>query len=552
MKRLFPILLIFLLALFLRTYNLGNHPPGLTWDEAANGYDAYSILKTGRDQHGVFLPLIFKSFGDYKPGIYIYLTVPAVALLGLTETAVRLPSALFGALAVIGIYLLTNELFPGRRLKTENWQLTTGHLAALVLAVMPWHLHFSRGGWEVNIFVTMVIFSTYLFILSLKNEKVSPLWAALLFTLSIFTYQAGKLLTPIIILTCLLAYFPLAKKRFTHIVKNEKPSLIVYLLLLIIVLYYFYISAVGPAGNRVKRLSIFTYRPNPSQELIQTDNNNLFSVNLFHSQVDLTLRAIASRYLYHFSPELLFFENSTPREALPKMGLLYIVDAVWIFCGLAFLVLLKNRQGKTIFFVLLFVAPIGASLTLSEFSVVRALLMTAPLAILICLGIYQLAKNHRYLFLLVLLLYLYNISLGLDLYFRHADTFLAPSFNYGYKQVVKWIVDNPSQRVILTDVYGQPYIYYLFYTRYDPAKFQKQNKFVSGGVDVGSIPSLDNIEFHQFSVDDIKTQKDALFIGTQGNITNSFNYSLPQVQYYDEVDYPHTSDPIFRMVKTYP
>src|SRR3990167_9544121 len=203
MKRILLLAAIFLLALALRTVNLGDHPPGLTWDEAGLGYNAYSILKTGRDEHGVFMPLIFKSFGDYKPGIYVYLTVPSIAVFGLTEFAVRFPSALFGALAVIGIYLFTNLLFPGKKI---------GYLAALFLAVMPWHLHFSRGGWEVNVFATLLLFAAYFLLLSLS-------------TLTIFTYQAAKLLSPLVFLTIIAANFNLAKEKFRLVLRNERKLL---------------------------------------------------------------------------------------------------------------------------------------------------------------------------------------------------------------------------------------------------------------------------------------------------------------------------------------
>src|SRR3989344_2471950 len=543
MKRILLLAAIFLLALALRTVNLGNHPPGLTWDEAGLGYNAYSILKTGRDEHGIFMPLIFKSFGDYKPGIYVYLTVPSIAVFGLTEFAVRFPSALFGALAVIGIYLFTNLLFPGKKI---------GYLAALFLAVMPWHLHFSRGGWEVNVFASLLLFAAYFLLLSLSNKRVSPLISLSLFALTIFTYQAAKLLSPLVFLTVIAANFNLAKEKLRSVFQNERKLLPLYFLIAIIVGIYFFQTATSSAGNRVARLSIFGYRPTPSAELIRTDNGNLFSVGLFHSQVDLTLRAIASRYLYHFSPELLFFENSTPREALPKMGLLYLFDALWLVFGVVFLVREKNWRSKVILLVFLVSAPIGASLTLSEFSVVRALFLTVPLAILISLGIYQLVKNHRYIFAVLLILYLHNVALGLDLYFKHSQRFLAPGFNYGHKQAVAWIIDHPAKRVVMTDVYGQPYIYYLFYTDYDPATFQKENKFISGGVDVGFVPSVANLEFHQFSIDDIRTQKDALFIGTIGNIKGDFDYNLPQVENYDQVEIPDSTDVVFRMVKTYP
>jgi len=122
MKRILLLAAIFLLALAIRTVNLGNHPPGLTWDEAGLGYNAYSILKTGRDEHGIFMPLIFKSFGDYKPGIYVYLTVPSIAVFGLTEFAVRFPSALAGTLTVLFTYFLAKELFR-RSLEIRNSKL---------------------------------------------------------------------------------------------------------------------------------------------------------------------------------------------------------------------------------------------------------------------------------------------------------------------------------------------------------------------------------------------------------------------------------------------
>ena len=534
MKRILLIAAIFLLALALRTVNLGDHPPGLTWDEAGLGYNAYSILKTGRDEHGVFMPLIFKSFGDYKPGIYVYLTVPSIAVFGLTEFAVRFPSALFGALAVIGIYLFTNLLFPGKKI---------GYLAALFLAVMPWHLHFSRGGWEVNVFATLLLFAAYFLLLSLTNKKVSPLISIFLFALTIFTYQAAKLLSPLVFLTVIVTNFKSAKEKF---------SAPLYLLIVVVVGVYFFQTATGSAGNRVARLSIFGYRPTPSAELIRTDNDNLFSVGLFHSQIDLTLRAIASRYLYHFSPELLFFENSTPREALPKMGLLYLFDALWLVFGVVFLVREKNWRANVILLGLLLFAPLGASLTLSEFSVVRAFFLTVPLAVLAALGFYYLFSRHRLFFLLLLALYLHNVYLGLDLYFRHAKQFLAPSFNYGYKQAIERIKTYPAEKVIMTDVYGQPYIYYLFYTRYDPAKYQANNNFIDGGVDVGLVPSVDNVEFRQFGSGDINTSKDTLFIGTNGNITDLFDNHQDNIEFFDQINLPDGLTPVFRVVKTKP
>ena len=103
-KTTIKIIVVVILAAVLRFYRLGENPPGLYWEEAAIGYDAYSILKTGKDFHGNAWPLVaFESFGDWKPSLYFYAAVPSVAVFGLTPLAVRLPSALFGTLTVIGL-----------------------------------------------------------------------------------------------------------------------------------------------------------------------------------------------------------------------------------------------------------------------------------------------------------------------------------------------------------------------------------------------------------------------------------------------------------------
>src|SRR3990167_1382093 len=102
---------ILALAFVLRVVGLSSFPPGFTPDEASFGYDAYSILKTGKDQWGKPFPLVLESFGDFKSPLYAYLTVPSVAAFGLNKFAVRFPNAILGTLAVLAAYLLAGKLF---------------------------------------------------------------------------------------------------------------------------------------------------------------------------------------------------------------------------------------------------------------------------------------------------------------------------------------------------------------------------------------------------------------------------------------------------------
>jgi hypothetical protein len=190
-------------------------------------------------------------------------------------------------------------------------------------------------------------------------------------------------------------------------------------------------------------------------------------------------------------------------------------------------------------------------LTLAELSTVRNLFFVIPANILIALGFHYLFTTKRLSLFILAPIYFLNLAYGLDLYFNHSQAGLAPEFNYGYKQAVEYIKKNPTDKIVITDVYGQPYIYYLFYMKYDPIKYQNAHAFIDQGLDVGKVERFDNIEFHQFSLGEIQTQKNTIFVGTQGNITNDFDYNLPQIADYHHINLPD-GKPVFRIIKTKP
>src|SRR5258708_12477841 len=87
------LLIIVLIAAVLRFYQLGSNPPSLTWDEAAWGYNAYSLGLDGKDEFGRFLPLNYlESFVDFKPPVYAYLATLPFKTLGLNKFPVSFPS----------------------------------------------------------------------------------------------------------------------------------------------------------------------------------------------------------------------------------------------------------------------------------------------------------------------------------------------------------------------------------------------------------------------------------------------------------------------------
>lgn len=534
MKGKIILLFAIVLGAFLRLYSLATVPNGLTWDEAAIGYNAYSLIKTAKDEHGALLPLIFKSFGDYKPGFYIYLTVPSVAIFGLNEFAVRFPSAFFGIIAIYGIYLLVNEIFGN---KQSSDTVSIGHYAALALAISPWAVHFSRGAWEVNLFICGLIFAIYFFLLFVR--KGVGLWQFLILSsLCLLIYQAAKLLIP-------LVFLGLISLNKTNFFKNISPFLttkkvFLFLPFLIFGAWLAYGVFFGSAGNRLSTLSILNYRP----KLANT---------YYENQTLLSFSLITSRYFYHFSPEVLFYEGPriSERAHIPGLGLLHPLEVFLLLLGIYKLTKQDSQKVKTILF-LLAVSPIPASLTLAEFSPVRALFMVVPIATISGLGMYFLYKKRSILLNFgITAAYLVFLIYSFDLYFFHSQTAFASEFNYGYKQVVQIIKDNPTKKVVFTDVYGQPYIYYLFYTAYPPAEYQKKSHFISGGLDVGKVSQVANVEFHQFGANEMNNQKDTLFIGTEGNINKSYDIAGDNVALFKQIESPDKKI-IFRVLKTKP
>lgn len=179
LKGKFLLLLILGIAAFLRFYQLGTNPPSINWDEAAAGYNAYSILKSGHDEYGSFMPLSFRSFDDYKPPLYTYLVVPSIALFGLNDFAVRFPSAFLGILAILFTYLMVKEIF-----KNKNIAL----ISALFLAISPWHLQFSRVAFETNSAIFWSVLGTWAFLKAVSSQKKS---LTLFMSLSAFAFGAN-------------------------------------------------------------------------------------------------------------------------------------------------------------------------------------------------------------------------------------------------------------------------------------------------------------------------------------------------------------------------
>jgi len=274
--------LIVLLGGFLRIYNLSGSPPSLNWDEAALGYNAYSILKTGKDEYGKVLPVFTRSFDEYKSTLPLYLMIPSIKIFGLNEFGVRFPSALMGTLAIVLIFLLAREIFKDERIAL---------ISSFVFAIEPWAVHLSRVYQEANTANFFLLLGLLLFLYSQKRHKLLP-FSILSFMLSMYTYNANKLLIPLFLIVLVVL-------NAGNLRQYSKKVLKVSLSILVLFLFAFVVLAfTGQALARAGSTNIFIFWPKTQvlQFLIEKHPVSDFADFLLHNQFFYFIWEVVGRY----------------------------------------------------------------------------------------------------------------------------------------------------------------------------------------------------------------------------------------------------------------
>jgi 4-amino-4-deoxy-L-arabinose transferase-like glycosyltransferase len=489
MKRIYPIIIlgfILALAIVLRFWQLGSVPISPDWDEAALGYNAYSILKTGKDEYGSFLPLSFRSFNDYKPPLYVYLTVPSVAVFGLSVWSVRLPSALFGVLAVLGTFLLVQTFIRNAKESSEG-NVVIGlsadvvgalpFVAALLLAISPWHIQFSRVAFEANIALTLVIWASYYFFLGFYSKSGFPI-SAILFALSLYTYHSERIFVPCLVILLFIIY------RSRLFIQKKREVALAILIGVIILLPLVPVFLNNSALSRFAGSSVFQKQTellsgNVMKLAYDKANGDKIGTLLDNRRIEYT-KIIIRNYLSHFNPNWLFVTGDLQRHHAPGMGLLYLWELPFILIGIYRLARGKGPV-KSFIFGWFLLAPIAAAPTVPSPHAVRSLVLLPMLQVFTAIGLLATFSSIRTRYPFWKTPYIIGMSaviLGMfvyytHMYFVHMNTEYSEYWQFGYKEVVTLTesIKSKYDRIVVSSGLEESYIFFLFYTKYDPVKY---------------------------------------------------------------------------------
>lgn len=493
-KHIIILLVILLIAAVLRFWNLGKVPPSPDWDEAALGYNAYSILKTGRDEYGTKFPLVLRSFDDYKPPLYAYVAIPSIAVFGLNVWSVRLPSAIAGIITVLGVYFLVFQISQlNKSAKDDTWSnkgKVLALLSAFLLAISPWHLQFSRIAFEANIGLTLNVWGLTLFFWGLSKRRFYLIISAVIFALCFYAYHSERVFIPLL----LVVLFFLFRKEIFAKPKIAYIALVTGILVLAPLVPVLFAKTTLVRLQGTSALSDQVKLLERTVKKLEADklNHNPWGV-IFDNRRLVYVQTVLRGYLSHYSLKWLFISGDNDRHHAPGMGLLYLWELPLVLYGMYLVA--KGGGKKAILLISWFmIAPVAAAPTNETPHAIRSLVFLPTFQIFTATGILAVVaylqnnfRKHRNLYAILIGTYglciIFNIVQYLNLYHVELNLEYSQNWQYGYQQAVEYAKQNQFkyEKIIVSTKLEQPYMFFLFFLKYDPVSYYKEGGTASGG-----------------------------------------------------------------------
>lgn len=471
------LLVILALSFALRFFSLTSNPPSLSWDEVSHGYNAYSILKTGHDEWGQFMPITnFRAYGDYPTTLYMYLLMPIITVFGLTDFTVRLPSAILGSLMALVIYFLAKKI-----VKKESVAL----LAAFFIALSPWGILLSRQVLQATPAVFFMTLGILISFIAMEKKVWWSVLGAFLLGLSAYAYHNTRIYAPVLLLGLFFVY----RKK---LLANIRLTLAIVLCSAILFIPIFTALTSTEGSARSTWVGILDQGAiNRINESRGNSKLSPFFSRLIHNKVTYFTQVAAKNYVGYFSPYFLATSGGSHYQfSIQGFGVLNPAELPLFYLGLFLLFKHLRKSSKESKFLLfwLLTSPLPAIITRDPYQVVRATTMMPAVYLTIACGLkgvsdFLATKGKK---ITIAAMILFGLVFGyfsiryLDYFFRVYPVKYSESWQFGYKQAVEYAKENYSkyQRIVITKKYGEPHEFVYFYTLQDSKSLQTDPNLV--------------------------------------------------------------------------
>ncbi|MFH0864228.1 MAG: glycosyltransferase family 39 protein [Candidatus Gottesmanbacteria bacterium] len=462
------LILILVLSFCLRFWQLGSIPSGIHADEAVTGYTAYSLGKIGVDLGGTFnlFGITDVNIGGTAPPIYTFILVPLVKIFGLSIGIIRLPSAIFGVLSVILVYLISKNLFKSQQLSL---------LITFLFAVNPWAIHISRQGMLESISLLFVLAGIFFFLYS-DNKKYLFIISALFLGLSFFVYDAPKIFLPLFV----LALFFYKKDM---IFRNKKYFLIFIIVFSIFLLVLFQQTFLVGEYKEFTKSSIINI--NKIAEMVDVERNlslaPLWLTKIFHNKLTVGFKTFLNSYSTVFSLNWFFFNGSNNlQQSVGRHGQFYFFELPFFFYGLY---LLFKTNKKLFLFLLswIFIGALPGGLTSGNYAYRSVHILPAPI-FFSGLGLYSfwhmlkkssVVKQLILKLILIIICFSFITSYFLTYYFDY-PVYASEWWAKQQNQALEYAQSREhSYQKIFIDGEGSWVVMYAFQNKIDPSMYRQ-------------------------------------------------------------------------------
>lgn len=382
------LLTAFLFASLLWLPQFGKLPAGLNRDEAALGYNAYSILKTGKDEWGTPFPVSITSFGDQKLPGYVYTLIPFIALFDLSAWVIRLPSLLAGYIIIAGMGIIAVRVSKDIGLP-KTLQLLLSSSVMIFTATSPWHMHFSRVAYESHLAMAFFVVGIVCWLFALENSKIQKqrlllILSAVFFSLTLLTYHSYQIFTPLFVIVAGAIYL-FRIKRLDKVALSISVGVACAAVLLII-------NGGILKANAVKSIGT---SPLSSEQLLhnvtlwRSAANLPFPLDkLFFNKFTEASAILGKNYFSTFSGEFYFNHGSGHGDHNPGyMNNLHQVLAPFIFFGVLSLWYFRKHASIKLLSAWFLIALIPSALTIQPLHEIRIATVFPVLEFIAALGV---------------------------------------------------------------------------------------------------------------------------------------------------------------------
>ena len=438
--------LVLLLACIIRLAYFPSIPAGFNQDEAALGYDSYSLLHYGVDRNGYAFPVYPVSWGAGQGPFYLYFCIPFIALFGNTVFAFRIGNALLGIVAVICFYIMLKQSM------AKRYAL----FGMLLLAIVPWHVFLSRWALDANPLPSLfIIFLCFLFCGIKQGKSRYYILSVVFLTFCIYCYGAAWVVIPLFLLLT-MPYLLYHKKI------NWKTLILCIALFIVLCIPMFLFLLVNYAGFPEIRASFFSV-----PKLTVMRNESVFRT--FETGLSDLTSGIKDYILMVF-----WQKPDFPWNSVEGFGVLYPISLPFILGGLGctiWIVKLKQFCFEYIYLVLFIAASVLGILIQPNIN--RGHIIFVPIICFMVISVKYASRCRKWITILCFAAYLVCFCIFSRYYLQDYNKEISQSFYESFDEALKYTTNHSgdAQKIYVTPDVNGGYLLVLYFTGYSPLDF---------------------------------------------------------------------------------